>query len=604
LGVIRGIPDKSEWLVPGPVRPEKLPSTKIRKKVILTFTFAITLRLTADRTSRLWASNQFRKRLPFTPVQNFSGLSMAMFTLFRRQYLWLRTIAKENATEPSLALYYALCCVLIILIIHATCILYYGLFEPLIGKYNFRETQTALSAYWLWRGGPWITYETPVLGYPWAIPYEFPIYQWLVALLRLAGVPIDVGGRILTFAFYLGCLWPLKSLGRTLKLGRMPAIVVSILFMASPYYLFWSRAVLIESCALFFSILWLACMARFLTNPTPALGFATLVAGSLAVLAKSTTFPAFLFMGGLLFLTHGFWAWRSRHNTPIPFHRLTVGIFQLALPLIVGFAWVAYTDHIKSENPFGLYLTSANLSQFTFGTLQQRFSIEFWRDVVLRALKELLGPGFVVATIVAGAGLLSRSYFGFIVPALIGFILPMLIFTNLHFHEYYQYANGIFILMAVGLGIVSLLEAGRIRTGTVALLVVIVGQIAFFYMNFAKELTADNSFNHPLKVALLAKAKTRSTDALLVFGEDWSSLAPYYSERKALVLPYWASAPLVANVLADPQKFLGESHFAGIISCTNNLPNYHQRAELIANFVAGREVIARADGCEFLAAQR
>ncbi len=41
---------------------------------------------------------------------------------------------------------------------------YSRLGEPLLGMYEFRETQTALSAYWMSVGGPKLIYETPVLG--------------------------------------------------------------------------------------------------------------------------------------------------------------------------------------------------------------------------------------------------------------------------------------------------------------------------------------------------------------------------------------------------------------------------------------------------------
>ena len=144
---------------------------------------------------------------------------------------------------------------LAVLAIHSLIVLGIGLSEPLLDLYNFRQTQTALTAYWLWKCGPWLAYETPVLGYPWSIPFEFPTYQALVALLRLIGIPIDIGGRFVSFAFYLACLWPLSRLFRTLGFGRRSFLIVSILFLASPLYLYWSRTVMIESCALFFGLL-------------------------------------------------------------------------------------------------------------------------------------------------------------------------------------------------------------------------------------------------------------------------------------------------------------------------------------------------------------
>ena len=50
--------------------------------------------------------------------------------------------------------------------------LWIGWDQPIIDQHGFRQTQTALAAYWLLHGGDWLAYETPVLGSPWSIPME------------------------------------------------------------------------------------------------------------------------------------------------------------------------------------------------------------------------------------------------------------------------------------------------------------------------------------------------------------------------------------------------------------------------------------------------
>src|SRR5690242_19652972 len=95
---------------------------------------------------------------------------------------------------PVLALLGAIA--LALLFLHAAYFLWIGVDRPALDYYAFRQTQTALSAYWLWKDGFRLIYETPVVGFPWSIPFEFPTYQWLVALLREIGVPIDIGARL------------------------------------------------------------------------------------------------------------------------------------------------------------------------------------------------------------------------------------------------------------------------------------------------------------------------------------------------------------------------------------------------------------------------
>ena len=53
--------------------------------------------------------------------------------------------------------------------------------QPLIDRHEFRQTQTALTALFLeFNARSFVNYETPVLGAPWSIPFEFPFFQFLL----------------------------------------------------------------------------------------------------------------------------------------------------------------------------------------------------------------------------------------------------------------------------------------------------------------------------------------------------------------------------------------------------------------------------------------
>lgn len=49
---------------------------------------------------------------------------------------------------------------------HAAYVLILGLNKPLLDLHSFRQTQTAISVWRIMQGGPWLAYETPVLGAP------------------------------------------------------------------------------------------------------------------------------------------------------------------------------------------------------------------------------------------------------------------------------------------------------------------------------------------------------------------------------------------------------------------------------------------------------
>ena len=231
-------------------------------------------------------------------------------------------------------------------LLHALYILIGWFDAPLLDQHAFRQTQTALSALWLQRGGPFFAYETPVVGSPWSIPFEMPIFQLLVAGVANLGIPLDSAGRLVSFAFLLAAAWPLRMLWRDLELPSVGFPIALALILASPQYVFWSRTFLVESCAWFMALMWLSLFVRFLRNEHIAHAIAAVSVGLLAVWAKATTFPAFALVGGLLVLPR-FWRW-LRADRDLRGLASLVGITAvLALPFAGGVAWVHFSDSVK-----------------------------------------------------------------------------------------------------------------------------------------------------------------------------------------------------------------------------------------------------------------
>src|SRR5580704_7828424 len=83
---------------------------------------------------------------------------------------------------------------------------------PLASPHAFRETQTASTVYWMLRGGPWINYQTPVMGPPWTIPFEFPTFQWIVGCVASLPISLDNAGRLVSWGFLMATAWPIMRL--------------------------------------------------------------------------------------------------------------------------------------------------------------------------------------------------------------------------------------------------------------------------------------------------------------------------------------------------------------------------------------------------------
>ena len=286
------------------------------------------------------------------------------------------------------------------------------------------------------------------------------------------------------------------------------------------------------------------------------------VAGTAATLTKATTFPAFAVVGGCLILLDLGQRLHARRGLPELKLAFIPGLVIIT-PFLIGYAWVHYSDHLKIANEFGRMLTSANLWAWNFGSLQQRLSSALWNDTIHhRVLPDLFGPAVPVAFVAFGAALPRPRFALGAILAGVGFLVPFLVFTNLHIvHNYYQYANGIFALAIVGIGVASI-AAGRqpfqyVLAGS-ALIALVVAQSDFYFSAYSNYITKDYTKDRILRIAQLTAQQTLRDESIIVIGDEWSSAIPYYSQRKALVLATWFPHELLVKVFENPHAFLGD----------------------------------------------
>ena len=497
--------------------------------------------------------------------------------------------------------------------VHAAYYLLLGIANPLLDFYSFRQTQTALSAYWMWRGGPWLAYETPVLGYPWAIPFEVPIFRgWSPHYARWAFLS-TLAAAFSPLAFISAAFGPC---GHYLELSgcRKPRFSPPArCFCGRHFTRIGAGRFSWKSCALFFCLLWLALLARFLQTATVGSFIGAMLAGLAGILCKVTTFPAVAALGGIMVLADAYRAW----SAGMLITRLRVYALAATLvivPLAAEIAWVAYSDALKEKNPFGAaLLTSKGLFTWFYGTWKQRVGPDLWRIIWDRSLPEIFGSTAILAAIIAGMGLFSRRYVVPILAAVLAFMIPFLVFTNVHIiHNYYQNANAVFALAALGIAIAAIAEDRQRLLAPLLLAVFVSGQIYFFHRHYVPVIAADYSNDRVFRISLLARKKTQPTESLIVFGQDWSSAVAYYSERKTLTMPKWAPATLMQKILENPQAYLGDARLGGIVMCpefpsqtlSDLRNNYAGRMALVDAFVAGHAIIGEVQGCQLLAPNR
>lgn len=434
----------------------------------------------------------------------------------------------------------------------------------LLQSHSFRQTQTAISVYWLMHGGPWLAYETPVLGPPWSIPIEFPLFQWIVALLASStGAPLDQTGRLVSVAFFYLTLAPLTIILYALRIRRVLWPLALSAFLLSPIYPFWSRTFLIESFGLFLALSFLASSLLYLRTRQAPILYGAVAAAIAAAVVKFTILVPMQFIVGLLYLDAARSALIARNPSDWwRFLRDTVLLF--ALPLACLVAWTAYADFLKGLNPMGGFLTSSELRQWTFGTLQQRVTLPLWSEIWSRCLRDALGSSLVIVCFLFCLPFVKRRLPAIGIAAA-AYLLSFLIFTNLHIvHNYYQYENAVLLLAVVVLCSADLLEQGGRQAAAGAMLLAALGLSSLYTYHFGPFLPLQRVEDVQIRgTAAVLKTRLAADQVFLLDGLGYNPEIPYYSERKAIMTP----APLDTVALRRSVDALPAAKLAAVGTC-------------------------------------
>jgi len=411
---------------------------------------------------------------------------------------------------------------------------------PLLGMHSFRQTQTAITSYWLMRGSPWLAYETPVLGAPWSTPYEFPFYQLLVAgLTSLTGLPLDSIGRLVSYLFLVLTIIPIRMLSRAWQLDISYVPILAIVLLVSPIYLFWGTAFLIETFVVFFCF-WFLAEVELTTKSSRAALALSIVCGTVASLGKITTFVPVACLAGLILLDDFFKRLSRRESLLRP---LFNGGAIMAIPLIAFEIWDRFADAQKLKNPIAAYMASSSpvVHRWIFGTWVQLFSARMLLTL-LRAISDALGV-LAIPLAVGSAALviyyriIDRRTWGLIAGSLGAFLLPFVLFTNVHIvHNYYDAANAIFLICAFAMLVSRLFSTGHRRAGWNLLALTVVSQLLWFPVFFLRDIR--HPFDRPLlQIAQAINTNTDPDSVVVIYGQNWSPVIPYYAQRRALMEP-------------------------------------------------------------------
>ena len=418
--------------------------------------------------------------------------------------------------------------------------------------HEFRQTQTALIAHYIAQENNFsVDYTVPLLGKPWALPLEFPAYEWgVVVLSRATGWPQFEAARAISLTSFYLTLPALYLLLGQLGLARARRLFVLACTLACPVYIFYSRAVLIDPTALLFSVWFLAAFTRMLaavpgngapdrqtTSATPwAWLLVVILTGTLAGLIKSLVW----FVWVVPAMAYGAWRlwrdWRGGGATAA-LRTLVWGIGSVVIPFAVSVWWARHTDAIKAAHPSAYIFTSATLAAGNYGTfsLDAHLSRETWKNLFLCWQQSLLPPWVFAAIVIPGLVLLRNWRARIAGAAGLFLAAQMSIPLAYALQDYYFYAANAFAVAAVAFVFLGLLDTKLPRLVSAPLLLVPLAALyTTFHGYYQPMLEVRSPGGSGLTESL--KAYTPPKSVIVVAGADWSAIIPYYAERKALMI--------------------------------------------------------------------
>lgn len=406
---------------------------------------------------------------------------------------------------------------------------------------EFRQSQTAITAYYVQQDNDFsLAYPLPVLGKPWSIPFEFPLYQWTVVVVSNAtGMPLVQAGRAVSWVCFYLALPPLWLLLGRLGLGRPARWVAMGVVLTCPLYVFYARAFLIETMALMFTLWFSWSFFQAVEKRNYGWLVAANLAGIGAGLVKVTTFMVYLAPAGVISLV---WLWRARPQASQPANTWP-GVVRLAawcaataaLPMAATMAWMRFADHVKAQNPSGLQFLSSALHEYTFGNWKIRTDPELWAWH-WRVQVTNLAPAYVLVIFAVLALLVARRWWGWIAGCLFIYGLTQVVFPILYaWHEYYYVAIAPFLLGAMGLVFAGLLDSKWPRVVVWGVIAGLTGAQIACYHQFLyphQKLVSSGSDG----ISDLLRELTEPDDVMIIVGDDWSSVRPFQARRRALMI--------------------------------------------------------------------
>lgn len=462
------------------------------------------------------------------------------------------------------------------------------------GFHSFRQTQTAIVVQNYFRDG-WslLNYQVPVLGYPYSIIFECPIYQTIVYffMLLFRQTNIDYCGRLISLLIFYLSAWMLKKM-MDLIMDQKYSFYVFAVYLLLPFNIYWSTAVLIDYLSVLFALIYMYGLYGWLKTDRGYAYFISILFGSLGYLLKVTTMFPFVFFLAFLIVEY-FIKQILQNQQHITLEAIILyiknNIFKLmgllilcCLPVFLGYLWTHYADFMKSGSIYTDWATSEHLASWNYGTLKQKTDLNNWK-VILERLLGVSGGIYIVAFTVAVYIKNCSKKFGYIIlSGTISIILTIFLLFNLYYvHDYYIIAIIPFICIFQGIILCEIVQVLRPERKLGNILIYAIG-IALIYAQInSNRVYLDNlSSKENNSVGLYINKITDESERVFIEGDDWSPVTMYYAERKGFMLKFqeWMTEELFDNIIRR------DNYTTLVANNLNNVSDFFNNFDIIIQF--------------------
>jgi hypothetical protein len=374
----------------------------------------------------------------------------------------------------------------------------------------------------------------PLFGENSHVLFEFPLYQITASLVsEIFRIDPVIAARLTGLTIFQFSAFLLLLLNKE-YFEKKNELLLVVFYQFLPFGLFYGHAPLGEFLPVTFMYLAALLSKGRSREKQGAFLVISVLLVTLAFLTKVTSAVA---LTPLLLL--------KIVNSP-KFERKFVS-FRTGVSLAAGIAatvvWNNHADKLKELNSYTEALASSNpgMLRWNFGSLSQRLDSGNWYHILITNMGPIVLNGLALILIAVGITLYARNFnLGILLLCIPSAIL---IFTNLYIaHAYYLCAiYGVLVLVLITIlsEVVEKFAAGQGRW--LAAFIILIG--AYSSANGSNAVQTMLKHQGPPLEAKQIRDVTRPGESVLYLGCDWSPYIPYYTERKAIMVPNWVEAP-------------------------------------------------------------